>query len=216
MSCEILPTASSSRRAAPVSTSTTPGGAACSAPSSADSSPVVGDGNVTTINEKYHIILPTYHLLRWPMLRRHVLMDAAAAALDARRLQTFANTGDCATRINKNPGVDQHLGTRTLLILSSDPLNKRTDHAQITHISRDIRREMQGTHDTHQPPDHVVARCCATLRRRPNAASAASASLSPPAHQAPPRSSCCRSLASPCTPWRNAPLRIAPCCCENA
>ena len=36
----------------------------------------------------------TYHLLRWPVLRLHVLMDAAAAALDARCLQTFANTCD--------------------------------------------------------------------------------------------------------------------------
>ena len=26
----------------------------------------------------------TYHLLRWPVLRLHVLLDAAAAALDAR------------------------------------------------------------------------------------------------------------------------------------
>ena len=34
---------------------------------------------------------PTYHLLRWPVLRRHALMDAAAAALDARCLQTSAN-----------------------------------------------------------------------------------------------------------------------------
>ena len=36
----------------------------------------------------------TYHLLRWPVLSLHVLLDGAAAALDARRLQTFANTGD--------------------------------------------------------------------------------------------------------------------------
>ena len=42
VSCEILPAASSLRQGAAASTCTTPGGAACSAPSSADSSPVQG------------------------------------------------------------------------------------------------------------------------------------------------------------------------------
>ena len=40
-------------------------------------------------------------------LRLAVPLDAAAAALDARRLQRFANTGDCAARVKRNPAVDQ-------------------------------------------------------------------------------------------------------------
>ena len=120
-------------------------------------------------------------------------MDAAAAALDARHLQTFANTGDCAARVNRNPGVDQHVGTSTLLIFIIRPTeqthNPRTNHAQ---FERDQTRNARDTRHTHRPPHHAVARCCATSCRRPSAASAASASLSPP------RSSCCRSLASPC------------------
>ena len=180
MACEILLTASSSRRAAPASTSTTPGGAACSAPSSADSSPVVGDGNVTTIYKKSSFY-PRITCFAGPCsAAMYLLMDAAAAALDARRLQTFANI------------VDQHLGTSTLQILSSDLLNKRTNHAQFE------RYQTRNARETRHTP-----------------ASAASASLSPPVHQALPRSSCCRSLASPCAPWRNDPLRIAPCCCEE-
>ena len=38
--------------------------------------------------------LDTYNLLRQPMLRRQQPLDAVAAALDTRCLQTFANTGD--------------------------------------------------------------------------------------------------------------------------
>ena len=37
---------------------------------------------------------------------------------------------------------------------------------------------MHGNHDTHQPPHHVVAQCCATPSRFPRAASATTASLS--------------------------------------
>ena len=140
MSCEILPTASSSRRAALASTSTTPGGAACSAPSSADSSPVVGRRKCDN-NQLKIIILPTDHLLRWPVLRRHVLMDAAAAALDARRLQTYANTGDCAAWVNKNPGVGERCGTNALLITAMDQQtrgthNNSSDVGQITRKTR--------------------------------------------------------------------------------
>ena len=47
-------------------------------------------------------------LLRDPQpLRLAVPLDAAEAALDARRLQTFANTGDGAARVKRNPAVDQ-------------------------------------------------------------------------------------------------------------
>ena len=71
----------------------------------------------------------TYHLLRWPVLRFHVLLDAAAAAVDARCLQTFANTGDCTTWCVCKGASNKHLGKITRLI-SSDPLNKRPNHAE--------------------------------------------------------------------------------------
>ena len=38
---------------------------------------------------------PTFHLLRWLALRFHGPLDDAMAVLDARCLQTFANTVDC-------------------------------------------------------------------------------------------------------------------------
>ena len=53
-------------------------GAARSAPSGADSSPV---GRL--------------HITSFAGQCSHVLLEAAATALDARCLQTFANTGDC-------------------------------------------------------------------------------------------------------------------------
>ena len=58
--------------------------------------------------------------LRWPVLRILVLLDAAAAPLDARCLQTFANTGDCAARCACNDASNKHHGNITRLILSSD------------------------------------------------------------------------------------------------
>ena len=45
--------------------------------------------------------------MRSAMSVLHEILDAAAAALDSRRLQTFANTGDCAARLDCNPDVDQ-------------------------------------------------------------------------------------------------------------
>ena len=38
---------------------------------------------MTTESKKDPAHLPTSHLLRWPVLRRHEPLDAAAAALDA-------------------------------------------------------------------------------------------------------------------------------------
>ncbi len=58
------------------------------------------------------------------------LRFAAAAALSARRPQTFANTGDWTTRHGSNPDVDQWRGTNALLILSSVPQSKRAYHPQ--------------------------------------------------------------------------------------
>ena len=87
---------------------TTPRAAACSAPSSADASPEDQKKNGREKQGFQH----TYHMLRWPLLRLNVLLDAAAAALDARRLQTFC----------EHWRLDQHLGTSTLLILSAAPL----------------------------------------------------------------------------------------------
>ena len=83
---------------------TTPGGAACSAPSSADFSPV---GGIQKHVKEGPACLTTCHLLRWPVLRRHEPLDTAAAALDARRLQTFADTSDRATWLNRHPSVDE-------------------------------------------------------------------------------------------------------------
>ena len=53
------------------------------------------------------------------MSRASVLLDAAAAPLDARCLQTFANTRDCAARCACNDASNKHHGNITL-ILSSD------------------------------------------------------------------------------------------------
>ena len=79
--------------------------------------------------------LPTYHLLRWPVLHLHVLLDAAAAALDARRLQTFTDTGDCATWFIRNPGVESAAArTRSSL----QPWTHRRDDTP-----RDVSRNMQ-------------------------------------------------------------------------
>ena len=90
----------------------------------------------------------TYHLLRWAMLRLHVLLDATAAALDARRLPTFANTGDCATRLGIQALISI-CGTSTLLISSSDPLNKRTNHTQFE------RYQTRNTRNTRHTPASV-------------------------------------------------------------
>ena len=49
--------------------------------------------------------LHTYHLLLWPVLRLHVLLDAAVAALDARRLRT--------------PATVQHRSTEIQLLMSA-------------------------------------------------------------------------------------------------
>ena len=112
--------------------------------------------------------------------------------------------------LNRNPGVDERCGTNALLFTAMDQQTRGTHDN-----SSDVGQTTRGTRHTDQPPHHAVAQCCATPCRRPSAASASSASLSPPAHPARSRSSWRRSLGSPCAPWRNAPLWIAP-CCENA
>ena len=48
----------------------------------------------TKIRMSEKTMISAYDLLRWPVLRLHVLLDGAAAALDTSLLQTFANTGD--------------------------------------------------------------------------------------------------------------------------
>ena len=59
-------------------------------------------------------------------------MDAAAALLDARCLNTFANTGDCAAWRVCNDANNKPLGKNTRLISSLDPLKNK----QTTHMSR--------------------------------------------------------------------------------
>ena len=114
---------------------------------SADSSPVVGDGNMTTINKNHRFT--------------HVSLASLAGAppLDARRLQTFANTGDCAAWVKRNPGVDERCGTNVLLITAVDLQTRDT-----ADTPRDVRRNMWRKHDAHtslrttRTPD--VARRC--------------------------------------------------------
>ena len=82
-------------------------------------SPVVGDGNVTTINKKHYFT--------------HVSPASLATAPPpcthgrCRRLQTFANTGDCAAWVNRNPGVDERCGTNALFITAMGPQTRDTD-----------------------------------------------------------------------------------------
>ena len=72
----------------------------------------------------------TNNLLRWPVLQIHEPLDTTAAALDARCLQTSSNSGDRAAWCVCNDASNKHLDKVTRLTLSSDPQNKRTNHAQ--------------------------------------------------------------------------------------
>ena len=108
-------------------------------------------------------------LRRWPVLRFLALLDAAAAALDARCVQTFANTGDRATWCDCNDASNNHLGKNTRLMLSLDPHKPRTD--------RDV-TEYKRKRDTKQPPRHVVAQRCAAPSGPQSGASATTASSS--------------------------------------
>ena len=89
--------------------------------------------------------------------------------------QTFANTGDCAARVNRNPGVDQHVGTSTLLIFIIRPTeqthNPRTNHAQFerkhTRNARDTRHTHTSLRTTRSPSvarRHVVRALRCRLR----------------------------------------------------
>ena len=162
-----LNAASSLRQATGTSMCITPGGAACSTPSGADLIPVGGPQNKNVKRESHNS--PTYHLLRWPVPRLHVLTDAAAAALDARCPQTFANTADVAS--------NKHFGKNTLMVLS-----QRTTHNVEFETSAKTHAR---TGDTNQLPHRVVAQRCATPSRLPRVASATTASPSTGAHQAP-------------------------------
>ena len=102
------------------------GSAAGSAPSSADSSPVVGDGNVTTINKKSTFThVPPVSLASAPPPCTHGRCGGCASMPDACR--RFANTGDCAAWVNRNPTVDERCGTNALLITATDPQTRDTD-----------------------------------------------------------------------------------------
>ena len=85
----------------------------------------------------------TYNLLRWPVLRLYVLLDAAAAALDAGCLQTFANTGDCI----------QHGSTEIQALMSAAARTRSSlqpwTHGRDTQMTRREMRNMQGKHDAH-------------------------------------------------------------------
>ena len=187
------------RRAAPASTSTTPGGAARSAPSSADSSPVVGDGNVATVHKNHHFthVSPASLASAQPQCTHGRCGGCAQCQTPA---DICGHQRPCNTAQSKIQ-VLMSAAARTRSFLQ--PWTNRREAHMTIRAMWDRKHEKQ---DTHQPPHHAVALCCATPCRRPSAASSASASLSPPAHQAPPRSSCCRCLASPCDPRRNAPL----------
>ena len=87
-----------------------------------------------------------------------------------RRLRTMSDrTSWCVC----NDARNKLLGKITRLILSLDPLKI----AQIKRSSGDVRRELQGQQDTHEPPHHVVAQCCATAPRPLSGASATTAAF---------------------------------------
>ena len=115
-----------------------------------------------------------------------------------RRLRTLATVQAWVN--GKSRPLMSAAGTNALLFTAMDQHTRGTRNNS-SDVGTDNTRNKAQTSLRTTP----VARRCATPCRRPSAASAASASLSPPAHQAPPRFSCCRTLASPCAPWRNAP-----------
>ena len=88
--------------------------------------------------------VPTHHLLRWSVLRLRVVLDAAAAALDARRLQTFSDTSDRATWLKRNPGVDERCGTNALLFTAMDQQTRST-HDNSCDVGQNTRNK------THRP-----------------------------------------------------------------
>ena len=136
----------------------------------------------------------------------------SCSAPDARCLQSFANTGDGATWHACDGASDERCGTNAFLITATDPLTKRTNHAQFERC------------ETKHAKGQDTQTSLLSPRGRPMLRDAMSPSLRSLC------SHCCvvdsgtpstpaiflfRSLASPCAPWRNAPLWIAP-CCENA
>ena len=92
----------------------------------------------------------------------HVLVDGAAAALDARSLQTSANSGDSAAWCVFNNANKKHLGKNTRLILSLSPLFTNTNNSR---TDRDVDREQR------------IARRCAAPSRPPSAASAITSAI---------------------------------------
>ena len=130
-------------------------------------------------------------------------VDAAAALLDARCLQTFANTGDCAAWRVCNDANNKHLGKNTRLSSPLDPL-----FSNKPRTCRDLDGEQKMTR--RKPAS-------APRGRRPSAASATTASSSTAA--GPEGStiflSCCPRLGLPFFRWRTVLLRIAPECTQD-
>ena len=155
----------------------------------------------------------TYYLLRWAVLRRHALMDAVAAALDARCLQTSANSGDRAAWRVCNEASDRRCGTKTFFLLSSCPLKT---HESL--IDGKMDREQNTT--SHKPASALRLRCvvaprCATPFRPPSAASATIASSLRAACPARSRLAWLPCLGLSSFRWRRVPLPSGPSRCEN-
>ena len=135
----------------------------------------------------------------FPVVRGHVLMHAAAAALDARFLQTSANNGDGAAWSVCNDSNNWHEKV-------SDFIAESWPEPHTTRNSKDVRRNCKDK--PHKPaPRRVVAQRCATPFRQPSAAAATTASSLRAAGPAPSRrfGSPCHGLTS--LRCRRVPLR---------
>ena len=67
--------------------------------------------------------------------------------LRSRHLQTFANTGDCAAWVNRNPDVDERGGTNALLFTAMDKQTRGTHNnsSDVGQITRETRHKPAST-----------------------------------------------------------------------
>ena len=89
-------------------------------------------------SRRHHLWVPQHNTGREKQGFQHISLASLASAPPSctpgrccgrARCQSPADECEHCTH-GGNPSVDEHLGTSTLLILSPDPLNKRTNHAQ--------------------------------------------------------------------------------------
>ena len=186
---------------APTSMCTTPRGAACSAPSGADSSLAGGPQNKNG-REKQGLSHISPASLASAPLCTHERSSGRA------RCQTPADVCEHLRLCSTARWPPKRL---TRILARARP---RCNHQpQKTHKSRTIRAmwdEHKIKQDTNQPPHHVVAQRCATPSRLPSGASAATAASSTAANPAWSQSSCCPCQRSPFFSWQRVPVRTGP------